>query len=175
MKKILSIIILLGASLSLKAQEYSNPPGIDKFVGTWVYINGVDTIKLKAVARYVEFPGIQARVLDFYYTYKQGNSIVWDNIINSPDHKKSDFGGARPYGGANYDTLEVAGHDKLKRKTDEGYIIINSAGDQLTFKRDRELSGGGVNFYNPGQEPLPGYTLPSTFILTKETYMSARH
>ncbi len=175
MKKTLYILILLGVSLSLTAQEYSNPPGTDKFAGTWVYINGIDTIKFKVVARYVEYPDVHARVLDFYYTYKQGNSIVWDNIINSSDTKKRDLGGARPYGGANYDTLEVAGRDKPKRKTDEGYIIINSAGNQLTFKREIGLRGGGVRFYTTGQEPLPGYTLPSIFTLTKETYVSARH
>lgn len=175
MKKILSILILLGIGLYLRAQEYSNPPGTDKFAGIWVYINGIDTIKLKAVARYVEYPDVQARVLDFYYTYKQGNSILWDNIINSSDTKKRDLGGSRPYGGSNYDTLEVAGRDKLKRKKEEGYIIINSAGDQLTFKRDIGMRGGGVRFHTIGQEPLPGYTLPATFTLTKETYTSARH
>ncbi len=85
---------------------------------------------------------------------------------NLPDNYKTDLGGSTPFG-SNLDSLVVGGEDKLKRKRDEGYFVINSSQTQITFKRDIGVNGGGLSHHAPGQGPLSGFTLPATFTLQK--------
>lgn len=165
MKTIFLIITILFTH-STNAQQYFSHPGLDKFAGTWQYINGQDTIMLKSVVKYFDFGDIKVKGALFYYTYKSGNSIIWNNLQNSSNDNLGDFSGSLPFG-SSLDSLKIGGTDKLKRKTDEGLMIINSLGNQLTFIRDIGINGGGVNFYAPGEGPLPGFTLPATIIFTK--------
>lgn len=159
---LLTTIIFL-TNKNLQAQEYINPSGLDKFGGYWRYINGEDTITLNCAVRYLDHGTVFIKSAGFYYSYKQGASYSKGNIMLPLSNGVSDFGGTKPYG-TNLDTLEFAGRDDLKKKTDEGYVVINAAGNQLKFVRDLEISGGGLR--TPG---LPGWTIPSGIIFTRYT------
>lgn len=158
---------MLFITTSIYSQQYTTPPGLDKFVGTWQYINATDTITFKSSARYAGGGDIFLKGLYFYYNYKSGSNIIYSNLVNFSINKKGDFVGTKPYGGTGLDTLVLKGMDKLKRRRDEGYLIINSTGTQLTFIREIGISGGGLYGNEPGQGPLPGFTLPSPIIFTK--------
>lgn len=108
-----------------------------------------------------------------YFASKTGSNVIWDNFNNYNNDQIADFGGNEPYG-PNLDTLEIIGRDKLKRKTDEGYLIINSGGNQLTFVRDIGISGGGLSHHAPGQGPLPGYTWPAVIVFDKIVLMEEK-
>lgn len=150
--------------LQSKAQEYISPPGLDKFEGYWRYINGQDTITLNCAVRYLNpAEGLFMRGAGFYYSYKQGNSFIKGSIMLPFSNGTSDFGGSKPYG-PNLDTLVFAGRDRPKNKVVEGYVAINRAGNQLTYVRDMNISGGGLR--TPG---LPGWTLPSGIVFSRYT------
>lgn len=160
------ILMLLIFGKFLFAQQYVNPPGLDKFAGTWQYTNRSDTVTLKCMVRYFNAgPSLYIKGAFFYYSFKQGNAVIRINLYNTTSDDKADFGGTKPYG-ISLDTLEVAGRDELKRKIEEGYIIHNGA-YELKFTRVPGLTGGGLNVYSNGQEPLPGYTLPSVMVFIK--------
>lgn len=165
--KYIILIIFIFFTLASDAQEYINPAGLERFSGTWRHISGYDTITFKSYTKYVGGPEIYIKGLVFYYDYKRGTKIILSNIINYSITGKGDYSGTRPSAHIGIDTLKIAGRDKLKRKKDEGYLIINVANNQLTFKRDIGIFGGGLSFYKTGEESLSGYTLPDVFILNK--------
>ncbi|HMK03549.1 MAG TPA: hypothetical protein VK489_05135 [Ferruginibacter sp.] len=165
MKTLLLIAAIIISSLNVRAQEYFNFEGMDKFAAVWEFANGPDTIRLYCSVRYVG-SDLKIKSALLYYTYKQGNTIIWDNFSNANNDDRADFGGTRPYG-PNKDSLVIMGRDQLKRKRDEGYIVINAAGTQLKFVRDIGITGGGISHSAAGQGPLPGYTLPSPIIFIK--------
>lgn len=172
MKKALILVFVI-ISGSTTAQRYVNPAGIDNFTGTWQYFNGTDTIQFKCVTRYIGNENIQVKALFVHYTYKQGNIVLWNNFSNSPNIDNADLGGSR-IAGANNDTAVVGGTDILKRKTEEGYLILNGDKTQLKYVRDIGVGGGGVRYHESGQGPLAGYTLPAEFTMTKLIFTEMR-
>jgi hypothetical protein len=162
--KFIIIIFMCSGALQSKAQEYINPPGLDKFQGYWRHINGADTIMLQAVVRYIEYaPSKNLRAVSFYYSFKQASIYLYNNLPNSSNFQLTDFGGTKP-NGSDLDTLEFGGRDQLKDKVVRGYVVINAAGNQLKYIRDMNVGGGGL--YTPG---LPGWTLPSGIVFTRYT------
>lgn len=151
------------------SQQYYNSPGINKFSGYWRYIDGSDTLTMQCVVRYFEFSSENfVQGANFYYSYKQGSSLIYNNLENENDIQGANFGGAKPYG-PNLDTLQFAGRDHLKRKRDEGYVVINAANNQLKFVRDPEITGGGIQYHSSDNPPLPGWTIPSGIVFTRYT------
>ena len=80
MKKILSIILLVGASLNLKAQrdlvkgEHLAQPELKKFAGEWVYSN--DTVTFTV---YLRFEKYYFKELDVYLDQLQGDYTLTRN------------------------------------------------------------------------------------------------
>jgi hypothetical protein len=162
--KFIIIIFMCSGCLQSKAQEYINPPGLDKFQGYYRHINGADTIMLQCVVRYVAFADNQyVRGADFYYSYKQGNQFIKGSATFSSTANQYDFGGTKPYG-PDLDKLVFGGLDPLKNKKEEGYLVINAAGTQLKYVRDMNINGGGLR-----TQGLPGWTLPSGIVFTRYT------
>jgi hypothetical protein len=170
-KSTLSVTFLLVIAISLypkisNCQQYINRPELNKFGGLWQFVDGQDTILLKCGISYVgnEYTMIQGAL--FYYTYKQGSLVVWNNQVNSANKFSADFVGGDT-NGANNDSIIVIGKDRLKNKTDEGFFIFNSSLNQLKWVRRIGINAGGLNVHTPGQTPIPGYTLPAVLIFTK--------
>src|SRR6478672_2319311 len=115
---VLSLALLLSV-MSAFSQGTINNPGIGSFSGFWQYNNGQDTVYLKCEVRYFNVSSTTMRIAQFYYTFKQNNTIVWDNITNTNAYNNSDYYGSKPQG-PGYDSLIVSGQDLSKRKTDEG-------------------------------------------------------
>lgn len=160
------VIILLTLVKNTTAQEYINRPELDKFSGFWHSINGNDTIRLACFARYIGNNDVKLKTALLYFEVKQGSQQIWANFTNATNDNLADMGGAK-CNGSNKDTLIVVGKDFLKRKNDEGILIINANATQLKFVRKIGITGGGLNVYKQGQEPLTGYTLPSEIVFTK--------
>ena len=166
MKHLITFFIFYIVATSCYSQKFLSEPGLDKFTGTWEYINGKDTLTMIILTRHHGNDSFQIRLLFAYYQLKFGNTIPYNNISNLPDNSYADFVGSAPFGNF-LDSIHFFGTDNLKRKSENGILSINAQYDKLKYHRDIEIGGGGWSFYETNQERLPGYTLPSDFIMRR--------
>ena len=167
MKKLFSVLTLLHfIFIDGYAQQSIVNPGLDKFTGHWQYINGSDTITMVVWSHYFKIDDSHnLKAIAAYYDYKSGNNYIYKNAHNFADLLKSDFMGATPYS-TGLDSIMMGGTDKLKRKDCSGIFVISNNNNLLQYKRG-VTGGGGMRAYAPGQGPLPGFTLPDSFTLTR--------
>ena len=87
MKKIFILLFTVIVIGNVKGQMPNNPqpngnvlnPSLDKFVGTWVWISGVDTLKivLKKDNMLLPFPeNSRADCIIGFHIFKKGNVII---------------------------------------------------------------------------------------------------
>lgn len=91
-----------------------------------------------------------------------GTTIITDNLLGT----SGNFIGAKP-ASLKLDSLIIGGKDQLKKKIDEGYLVVATDNSQIKFIRSIGINGRGMYLYPAGQEPLSGFTLPAVFILKK--------
>jgi hypothetical protein len=169
-KAILLALVIILKFTTVNAQQYYNVPGLEKLQGYWRYINNTDTVTMQIVVKYIEISGNYYKGADFYYSYKQGAHFIVNNVPSSAITRSRNYGNSSLMYGPNLDSLNFSGKDPLKNnKYDAGYVAINAAGNQLSFVRDLNINGGGVQYYPPDRPPLPGWTLPSGIVFTRYT------
>lgn len=171
---ILFLYFLICKGNIASAQSYNPPlPGeylvnntLDRFIGTWMWINGNDTVKLFLKKERIAAPG----TLNFDYDaiigwhlYKQGAVIVESsfNYINTPytDKHSTILGGNGRYGELG-DTLKSFIRDVSKNKSISAKLIINTSRTQIQWESS---TSPGLHI-NENQ----GFTLPNSMILNKQ-------
>lgn len=119
-------------------------PSLDKFVGTWVWVSGNDTLRiiLKKENILLPFPeNSRADLLIGFHIYKKGNTVIESSISNSSssyiDKQYTILGGNR----AGIDNSEITCSIKnlSKNKSGELKLSINSSNSQLSWNlKNRE-------------------------------------
>lgn len=170
MKKtfIIFTIILVGLSNICTAQNIPQPgdnilnPGLDKFTGHWVFIDGTDTVKVFLKRENVLFPVYNYRsdILIGFHLYKQGNNILessYDNINTNYSTKLYTIFVGNTDGGS---TVAGTLKDLSKNKLLSLNLTINGTHNQIIW----ELEGLG-SYTGPHR---PGFTLPKNLTLLKQ-------
>ncbi len=170
-KNILLIVAVLLFNISALAQSQGiniKNPSLDKFAGTWRFTSGNDTLifllwKENRVISY-DFKRDDIKGRHFY---KQGFKIIENSIYPSMANFHSEFtllGGNK--NGVDNDSLICFMDDISKKKNTRFIFIYDSVNNELIATQN-DNSAGGVMMYEPGERPLPGYSLPNNFILKK--------
>jgi hypothetical protein len=168
-KKIIGILILF---IALKSSgqfpyppcSYNAKPELDKFVGTWRWVSGADTLELKLYKQAIHFP----EPMDFDVE----NIIGWHRYVKNGVLIESSF----PYAGLPY----IGGHstvfawgqspiklygnfnDLTKKKRCDIYLLMtNSSYTEISWKimETRGMTLPGFQY---------GFTLPVSLTLTKQ-------
>ncbi|MFN4286742.1 MAG: DUF6705 family protein [Lacibacter sp.] len=177
MKKYLFIIIfgLFVSTLSI-AQMPTPPqpngnitnPTLDKFVGTWLWTNGVVTLKiiLKKENILLPFPeNSRADAIVGFHIFKQGNNIIESSMgyihTNHNDKYYSILGGNSGVGFDNPNEIGCSIRNIAKNKSGELTLIINSSLDKLvwTLKNYEGVKIGPYDY---------SFSYPRTFVLIRQ-------
>lgn len=173
MKRILIIVISLFVLNTFSwAQQYNPPVGttvhnadINKFIGTWRWVSGNDTIVFKLVKENIVLNNSGG--MDFiigYHLYKIGTNIIESSMQHSSYYSAGGYytiTGLEPTG-AGFKRLQIRLSDLSKNKDDNFELVLDSTNTQMQCTRI-EVSGG-IRF---GNIPPAGYTLPLSFTLNK--------
>lgn len=171
MKSISIIIIALLIISNIGISQIPNPGTytinntFGAFHGTWLWVNGSDTVKIYLTTKKVRIDDYDVDLLCGWHIYKQGSTIIetsypninvlnsqtitlWnDNSINNPKVE-----------GTITDLTKASKENFL-------FLTINAAQNQVTW-RCTEWGGHG---YTVEQPPPPiGITLPRNMILVKQ-------
>jgi hypothetical protein len=147
MKKI--IIVLFTVFISkLTIAQMPNPPqpngniinsSLDKFIGTWMWTNGSDTLKivLKKENILLPFPeNSRADVIVGFHILKQGNNIIEssiDHVNTSYADKKSTILVSNSEGVGNPNEIGGSVKNISKNKSGQLTLVINSSLNQLSW------------------------------------------
>lgn len=147
MKKITIIGIAFLISCSTIAQMPTPPQpngnitnsSLDKFVGTWMWNNGTDTLKivLKKENILLPFPeNSRADAIVGFHIFKQGNNIVESSInyVNTVyADKKCTILGGNSVGFDNPNEIGGSLKNMAKNKLGQLKLVINSSLNQLSW------------------------------------------
>ncbi len=168
----LFLVILLNANYS-NSQTISYPEqngnninnGLNKFVGTWLWVNDTDTIKIILKKENVLLPpdelNYRSDMIVGYHFYKKNGNIMENSLqysgLNFADDKKTILG----YSTTDDTILRCTFRDLTKNKTGKIQIEINSTQNQLTWLLSNTE---GVRFGNFD----PNFTLPWSGTLIRQ-------
>ncbi len=172
MKK--TIIILTTLLILSKISNAQNIPSqgsyttnntMAAFHGTWLWANGIDTVKIYLTTQRVNFDingGFSIDCIVGWHLYKKGNQTIESSYayINTPfSNGISTILGGNDNGN---NILDCQLKDLSKNKDIEATLTLNTAQNQLTWK----------SFDSPGLHLDPyfrlGITLPTRMILIKQ-------
>lgn len=162
MKKIIIVAVAVLISCRTIAQMPTPPQpngnitnsSLDKFIGTWMWTNGTDTIKivLKKENILLPFPeNSRADAIVGFHIFKQGNNIVESSIsyVNTNySDKYSTILGGNSVGIGNPNEIECSIKNIAKNKIGQLKLVINSSHNQLswTLKNREGVKIGNYDF-----------------------------
>jgi hypothetical protein len=126
---------------------------LDKFVGTWMWTNGTDTLKIVFKKENILLPFLEnsrADILVGFHIYKQGTTVIESSIANSntsfSDKQYTILGGNR-VGIDNLD-LTCTIKNSTKNKLGELNLTMNTSQNQLfwTLENMEGLKIGPYDF-----------------------------
>ncbi len=152
--------------LDVNKQIYN--PGLAKFVGTWQWVSGIDTIKIVLKKEHISMENVILNcncgddAIIGFHMYKKGNAIVESSIQyanTSYTAKKSTIIGRT----SNVEDIKLNAWltDITKNKSVVLKLTLNTDRTILTWHTD-VIEGVKIGPYNPG------FTLPRDIILTKQ-------
>lgn len=175
MKKILILIFTISITFEISAQLPSFPqpngnilnPSLDKFVGTWVWISGIDTLKIVLKKENVLLPfhdNSRADRIIGFHIFKKGNVIIEQSIsyvnTNCSDKKFTFFGG-NSVGLDNPNQITGSLINKAKNKNGHLKLLINSSFNELNWSLENR-EGVRVGTYDFT------FSYPLSLTLTKQ-------
>lgn len=147
MKKItiIGIVFLISCSTIAQMPTPPQPNGnitnnsLDKFIGTWMWNSGTDTLKLVLKKENILLPfpeNSRADAIIGFHIFKQGNKIVESSI----NHVNTNFSdkyftilGGNTVGIDNPNEIVCRIHNIEKNKLGELKLVINSSLNQLSW------------------------------------------
>jgi hypothetical protein len=172
--KLIILIYFFTLSICAFAQEpisgeYRTDNQIDKFVGTWQWLSGIDTviIKLKKV-KYLHSDPVSyySDLLMGCHKYVKNGIILEDNIsqfVNIGQNYKGSLYGWSDNMGSDTCSVYMTFKDVTKNKLELiDMKYVSGTIPQMTWLLYNRTTISGV----PGR--LPGLTLPSSLVLTKQ-------
>jgi hypothetical protein len=161
MKKIIIVALAVFIS-SITIAQMPTPPqsngnitnsSLDKFIGTWMWNNGADTLKIVLKKENILLPFLENSRVDMligFHIYKQGNSVIESSISNYnssySDNQYTILGGNR----VGIDNLDIncAIKDNAKNKIGDLKLTINTSQNQLlwTLKNKQGVKIGNYDY-----------------------------
>ena len=177
MKKIIYTFVSI-ALFSIKlvfAQAHHPPqagdnlirPALNKFVGTWQYVNGIDTLKVILKKENFQFPGKSygGDWIVGFHQYKKGNNIIESNLQfqnTNVSEDKSDMLGH--IDNENDYNLNISFIDRTLNKLVNLKLTMSASQNSLTWSLS-EIHGLRVGIR---PSTFNTFTLPNNITLTKQ-------
>lgn len=138
-------------------------PSLSKFVGTWIWVNGTDTVKVVLKKENVLFSMINIRqdVIVGYHEYKRGNVIIETNLADTNHVFNTKKTSILASNDNSNDTLTGTIQDITEKKLLNIILVLNVAQNQLVWQTNNTMG-----LYNGTNRKK--FTLPRSIILTKQ-------
>lgn len=175
MKTVLMLFCGLFVS-SISIAQMPTPPqpngnitnlNLDKFVGTWLWTNGVDTLKIILKKENILLPFPENSRADFiigFHIFKQGNKIVESSIsyVNTNySDKYSTILGGNSVGIGNPNEIDCSIKNIAKNKLGQLKLVINSSLNQMSWSL-RNPEGVKIGPYDYS------FSYPRTLVLSRQ-------
>jgi hypothetical protein len=174
MKHILFIFLFNLFFLNSKAQNfpaqgsYITNNTMGAFHGTWLWVSGMDTVKIYLITKKIHFTdndGFDIDCIVGWHVYKRGNVVIESNYANINNTSTNSLTCSNEIDTP--DPLKVKGDfkDLTKNKHGNVTLTLNAAGNQLTWKLE---NSPGAKYRRSTDPPYDwNFTLPENIVFTK--------